>query len=389
MMRGPLTRQGVGEAIGRLRPHIEAAVAEAEPMQRQPDHLVEMMRDAGLFGLWVPKEYGGSELDLPSFVELVEEFAQIDASAGWIFAVLGSSGLVTAYLPAQGAREIMASATNVAFVGTASPKGRAVPTEGGFRVSGRWPLVSGAHHADWLGGSAVVFDGDAPRMLPIGMPDIRLVNIPRSACTVLDTWHSSGLRGSDSTDFAVDGVFVPERYSFPLFAAQSQVSNPLFRAGPMALFFTLLSAVFPGIARAAIDAFIEIARVKTPTLSTTGLASRPTVHAQLAKAHTLVASSAAYLHDVVKRIDGVLNSGEPIPDALEAERRLACVHVGACCTKAIDLVVALAGTNTIYSGGRLERCFRDAHTVSQHLAVSPVWWEKTGQYYLGLGLGMP
>jgi hypothetical protein len=32
---------------------------------------------------------------------------------------------------------------------------------------------------------------------------------------------------------------------------------------------------------------------------------------------------------------------------------------------------------------------RDIHTAGQHLFVSPVWWEKTGQYYFGLGLGMP
>jgi len=59
------------------------------------------------------------------------------------------------------------------------------------------------------------------------------------------------------------------------------------------------------------------------------------------------------------------------------------------CRAVVDSMFTLAGSTPVYSGHRLERCLRDIHTAGQHLVVSPVWWEKTGQYYFGLGLGMP
>ena len=76
-------------------------------------------------------------------------------------------------------------------------------------------------------------------------------------------------------------------------------------------------------------------------------------------------------------------------EAVEARRRLACVNVGEACVRAVDMMYRLGGASSIYTGQALDRCLRDMHTVGQHLAVSPVWWEKTGQYYFGLGLGMP
>jgi alkylation response protein AidB-like acyl-CoA dehydrogenase len=129
--------------------------------------------------------------------------------------------------------------------------------------------------------------------------------------------------------------------------------------------------------------------VKTPTLSQTGLAGRPTLHAEVAKAQALVQSSRAYLHEVAREITATLADRRPISDDLEARRRLACVNAGAACTDAVDRMFTLAGATPIYSGHRLERCLRDIHTANQHLLVSPVWWEKTGQHYLGRGLGMP
>lgn len=119
-------------------------------------------------------------------------------------------------------------------------------------------------------------------------------------------------------------------------------------------------ATLPGIAGAAIDAFVELAKEKTPTFSQTGLATRPTIDVEVARA-----------------------------EELEARRRLACANVGASCTQAVERLFTLSGSTAVYAGHRLERCLRDVRTAGQHLFFSPVWWEKTGQYYFGLGLGMP
>jgi indole-3-acetate monooxygenase len=190
-------------------------------------------------------------------------------------------------------------------------------------------------------------------------------------------------------DLTVEDVFVPEHQVFSVFTAQPQVSGPLYRLGVLPMFAMAVTAVLPGIARHAIDAFVQLAKEKTPTFSQTGLATRPTIHAEVARVEALVQSSRAFLYEVANEMMASVNAGNPVSEELEARRRLACANAGASCTEAVDRLFALAGSTPIYSGHPLERCLRDVHTASQHLFVSPVWWEKTGQYYFGLGLGMP
>jgi len=102
-----------------------------------------------------------------------------------------------------------------------------------------------------------------------------------------------------------------------------------------------------------------------------------------------VQSARAFLYQVGNDIMAAVQTNNTLPDELEARRRLACVNAGVSCVEVVDRLFGLAGATPIYSGHRLERCLRDVHTASQHLVVSPVWWEKTGQFYFGLGLGMP
>jgi alkylation response protein AidB-like acyl-CoA dehydrogenase len=196
------------------------------------------------------------------------------------------------------------------------------------------------------------------------------------------------MRGTGSTDFTASEAFVPERRTFPLFTGQPQVSGPLYRVGILPLFSLALTSVMLGIARTSIDEFVELAKQKTPTLSQTGLAVRPTVHAEVARTEALLQSARAYVYEVARDLMEAVQTG-PVPEALEAKRLLACTHAGETSRQVVDRMFALAGATPIYSGHRLERCLRDIHTATQHLVVSPVWWEKTGQYYFGLGLGMP
>jgi alkylation response protein AidB-like acyl-CoA dehydrogenase len=197
------------------------------------------------------------------------------------------------------------------------------------------------------------------------------------------------MRGTGSTDVTVHEAFVPEDRVFSVFTGQPQVAGALYKLGVLPLFAMTVTSVLPGIARAAIDAFVELAKAKTPTFSQTGLATRPTVHAELARVEALVQSARAYLYEVAEEMMAAVKAGQPVPDDLEARRRLACANIGASCTRAVDRLFALAGSTPVYSGHPLERCLRDLRTASQHLFMSPVWWEKTGQYYFGLGLGMP
>jgi len=226
-------------------------------------------------------------------------------------------------------------------------------------------------------------------MGPGDMPDFKLMFFPVEDCRILDTWYSTGMRGTGSADVVVEDVFVPEERTFSVFTAQSRLSGSLYKIRIEMLFFTALASVGLGIARAAIDSFVELAKGKTPTLSQTGLAMRPTIHAEVARAEALYQSARSYMHEIAREMTVAVSNGAGVPEELEARRRLACVYASESCERAVDMMFRLGGMTSIYTGQILDRCLRDIHTVNQHLAVSPVWWEKTGQYYFGQGLGMP
>jgi indole-3-acetate monooxygenase len=385
-----MTTPDVMAAIERVRPVIEQYRDEAEQNRNLSAPVIAAMRDAGLLRLWTPKEYGGSEVDLPVFMQATESIARIDSAAGWVFGTAAGGPLLTAFMQPQSVKEIYANGPDLLLPGASAPtSSKAVQVDGGYRLSGRWPLGSGSQHGEWLGVVTMVFDGDVPRMDAHGAPDFKSMLLPRQDCELLDTWHSLGMRGTGSTHFAVTDAFVPEERVFSVFTAQPQVSGVLYNIGVLPMFAMTVTSVLPGIARAAIDSFVEMAKAKTPTFSQTGLATRPTIHAELARVEALVLSARAFLYEVANEMMASVKAGQPVSEELEARRRLACSNVGASCIEAVDRLFALAGATPVYSGHRLERCLRDIHTAGQHLFVSPVWWEKTGQYYFGLGLGMP
>ena len=383
-----VSRDDLQEAVERVLAVCSKHRDDGEQQRRLPDAVFQAMREQELFNIWVPKEYGGREVSLPAFMRATERIAAADAAAGWTFCILAAGPILAAALPPGGAAGIFAAGPNAPVPGSVIPNGRAVPVEGGYRLSGRWPLVSGFHFGDWVATTALVFDGDAPRMLG-AMPDLHTMFVRREDCKGIDTWHSLGMRGTGSIDIVVEDAFVPEEHASSLFGTPSQVSGALYKAGPLVLFSMAVASVLPGIARSAIDAFVELAREKTPTLSQTGLASRPTIHAEVARAEARLQAARAFFYEVAAEIMTAVETGGSLPDDLEARRRLACIHLAESCRGVVDGVFTLAGSTPIYSGHRLERCLRDIHTAGQHLVVSPVWWEKTGQYYFGLGLGMP
>jgi alkylation response protein AidB-like acyl-CoA dehydrogenase len=384
----PRTSDALG-AVQSVLPVLQKYRDDAEAARRQPDAVIEALKDAGLFKLWAPKEYGGHEVDMPVFMQAIETMASVDPSAAWVFANTATGAALVATLPPDSAREIYAGNCNVPIPGSVQPRGRAIPVDGGYRLSGRWPLASGGHFGAWFSPMGMVFEGDHPRMIADGVPDMRIMFVRHSELQIIDTWNSLGMRGTGSTDVALEDVFVPEAMTSSFFIEDPQVSGPLYKAGPLVLFSMVLATVMVGTARQGIDAFVQVAKDKVPTLSQSTLGSRPTVHAELARVEARMQSARSFLFDIANRLTDSLNAGKGIPDDLEASRRLACVNAAEAAREAIDRVFALAGTSPIYSGNTLERCLRDIHTASQHLISSPVWWEKTGQYYFGMGLGMP
>ena len=147
-----------------------------------------------------------------------------------------------------------------------------------------------------------------------------------------------------------------------------------------------MAAVALGIARDAIDTFTALARTKTPALATSTLATQHTVQERVGRAEALLGAGRAFLYETVRALPPSPNWSEEVSDAVRARVRLASAHAAQSAAETVDLMFNTAGTTAIYASSRLERCFRDVHVATQHMAVAPSNIEMAGQYFLGFGL---
>ena len=362
--------------IRELAPAVEAA-------RTLPIDLVDDLRRAGVFGMWLPRELGGAEASPDEVVRVVEVLSEADGSTGWCAAVAVGTGALAAFVPEDGARDMYRTGHEVT-AGSFAPRGRAEAVDGGFRVTGRWSFGSGSLHADWLSGACVLVDGaGAPVTLDDGRPDARLMLFPAADVTVADTWDVSGLRGTGSHDYQVEGVFVPACRTTP-FAFQPWPVGPLWRMPPMSLFFAPLAAVPLGIARAAIGELVALAGEKTPYRSARRLAERDVVQAMVAEAEAAVRSARAFLLEALEEVWVATQLGEEVSLRQRAVVRLAVLNASRAGCRAVDLCYEAGGATSIQATSPLQRQFRDVHAASQHVVLAFSGWETVGRVLLGL-----
>ncbi len=370
-----------------LAPDIAAARDEIERARRIPHALAEKLRTAGLLQLWLPRELGGPELHPAEFVEVIEALAIADGAVGWCAANAAVFSLLAGSLPETVARSIFGNHGVVA--GSVNPTGRADAVSGGFRASGRWAYASGIDHATWIIGNCIIHEDGTPRRAGVGPPEMRFLFFPRTAADVIDTWQVSGLRGTGSHDFCVEDVFVAEAFTLPAFAAGPLLSGPLYRVPPVSLFVIALASVTLGIARAAIDALVELAAAKTPMGSTTLLRDKSVVQIQTARAEAFIRAARAHLLQAISLQWNEIAGGATASLRARAAVRLATSFCAEACAGAVDLVHAAAGGSAIDEGGRIARCFRDIHAATQHIGLNSTGYETAGRVLLGLDPGTP
>jgi indole-3-acetate monooxygenase len=103
------------------------------------------------------------------------------------------------------------------------PSCQAHVVDGGYRLTGRWSLVSGCELATWMVLWSVIHEDGKPRTTPSGGPEGRFMMLPVSQCKIIDTWTVGGLRSTGSHDVAVQDAFVPFAYASGFFdPARSQ-----------------------------------------------------------------------------------------------------------------------------------------------------------------------
>ena len=331
------------------------------------------------------RSLGGAEADIATVVQVVEAVSRIDGAAGWCLTIAGNTSLPAGYLPSRAARDIFASDPLLVTAGSWAPFGQAVAVEGGYRATGRWPFASGCQHAGWIQGSCRIIDGDKPRLEVNGRPTVRVLFFPASSCEILDTWDTSGMRGTGSHDVTVSDVFVPDDHTMSLHAPPVE-NGPLYALPIIVLASAPIAAVALGVARRAIDILTEVSRVKVAVRSQQVLSQSAMLQADLGRAEGLLRSGRALLYQTIMEIWQIVCDGRLLGVSDRAMLSLASTHAASSAIQAVDLAFSAAGSASIYTRTRLERCLRDVRTVGQHIAVARPNYELVGQAHLGLDL---
>jgi alkylation response protein AidB-like acyl-CoA dehydrogenase len=368
-------------AVGSLTQMIREECEVVDRTRAIPATVVDALRDARVFHMLAPRAVGGAETDPLTFLRVVEEVSYADGSAGWCTMIGGSYGIFGGMLPPEGAREIFGDPATISAGNFRPDEGVAEGVDGGYRVSGRWELASGSSHAGWyIAGAMLVHEG-TPLIGADGRPLMREFFFPASEARVIDTWDSTGLRGTASHDYEVQDVFVPEHRTL-WFQEPPSERGALYRMPPVAMFSTFIAAVQLGIARHAIDAFVELATTKIPTMSQIILADRVTAQASLGRATAMVSSARRYLENALQSLWERVEAGHGPTLGDRGDLWLASAHAGHTAHAAIDMLYTAAGATAVYATSPFDRCLRDARTALQHVCTQDVHFELAGRLAL-------
>jgi indole-3-acetate monooxygenase len=374
------------EAARALRPRILAERERIEAARRLPEDLTQELARAGFFRIYLPAAYGGLDLTPMAATEVFEELARADASVAWCV-WNGNTYWTTVRWPKEVAQAIFADPDTI-LANSTRPSGRAVVVEGGYRVSGRWSLVSGCQFSAWFILMCIVHEDGKPRLLPAGGPEFRFMLCPAADCNIVDTWTVAGLRGTGSHDVVVQDRFVPAPYA-SFHTDPLVLTDPRYKLPHSSRINPGLGAMALGIARSAIEALIELAGGKRHERTSQPLAEDRGAQTRLSQAEALVRSARLFLFDTVERVWHDVLAGREATVEARAQGRLASWHAVTSACQAVDLVYLTGGATSLYATCPIERAFRDVHAITQHIGVQPRNLETTGRVLFGLEPDVP
>jgi alkylation response protein AidB-like acyl-CoA dehydrogenase len=370
-------------AARELLPMVEAEADEAEKVYHQTDKLVAEMRRAGLYAMMIPKALGGAELPFVEGMEIVEEVARADGSAGWCLMVEGVMGASAgAFLPDAGARAVYPDSADVTMAGQGVPRGYARPADGGWAIRGNWGYGSGIWHAEWIHSGCFVMDGETMRMDAHGHPVVVLCHHPRATIELTGNWDVLGLRGTGSFDYTIKGgeLFVPASQCYPFDNPPQARGGLQYGSGLVGSTSWGHTSWALGVGRRALDELAKLARARTDVFGPmTGSASFKLAYAD---AEAKYRAARAFTYAAWDDLCETYARGQPGSVEQLALIRLAMRHLHNVISE-VSTFAHKASRGVSLRAGALQRCYRDIHSGTQHILLADEILQECGRVLMG------
>jgi alkylation response protein AidB-like acyl-CoA dehydrogenase len=337
-----------------LHETIAKRAAEIERARRMPRDLLDALIAAGCFRMLLPTSHGGLAADLASAMRVLETLARADASVAWT---------------GTGAPRLRGSWRRGAAAGVFSPSGSISPEGNGYRVTGRWSFASGCEHADWLFGNCIEGIAD-------GAPKLRIAVFSPEQAAIEDTWNVSGLAGTGSHHFRVDGVVVPADRTLDPMVDDPCIDAVIARFPVPALASLCIGSVALGIGQGALD-------------DITTLAQNAHFQFELARIDTELRAARALLFENAESLWATVAEGSPLTLEQRARVRAAAVWATTRASEVVTSAYRAGGGSSVYATSPLQRRLRDINAVTQHFLVRPDTLTTAGAILAGQGLAVP
>jgi alkylation response protein AidB-like acyl-CoA dehydrogenase len=383
-----LAGPGLVDRARALQPLIASEADEIERTRRLTPAVTSALIENELYRALLPRSFGGHEVPLEIFMQMQEEIAKADASTAWCLGQCAVCAMTAAYLEPDAANEIFNTPPGILAWGAINHEVKAVP--GGYMANARWEFASGSRQASWLGSHVRVVEADgSPRRKKDGAPEIRTILFPVTSATMYDVWDVIGLKGTGTDSYSVENLFIPEK-----FAALRDDPNAVREKGPLyklttnAVFSMGFAATSLGVARATLDAAIDLARSKIPQ-GLSAMRDNNAVQGVIGRTEATLRAARAYLYSTAADIWRDLEGGASVTEAHRIAIRIAATWTIHQSTAVVDTAYHMSGATAVFAKNPFERRFRDMHAIAQQIQARDTHYEDAGKVILGSNLAKP
>ena len=373
---------GLIERARALAPLIGREADEIERTRRLTPPVVSALIENGLYRVLLPQSVGGAEAPPEVFMQMLEEVAKADASTAWCLGQCTVCAMTAAYLDPEAAREIFAAPTGILAWGSIAHEVQVVP--GGYRATARWDFASGCRQANWLGAHVQIVEADGTRRRkPDGAPEVRTILFPVESATLHDVWDVIGLNGTGTDSYSVDNLFIPEKFAVLRDDPTAlREKGRLYRITTYTMFGLGFAAVSLGVARATLDAAIDLARGKA-SVGLKAMRENNAVQGAIGRIEGNLRAARAYLYATANEAWRDLTQTGNLSEAHRIALRLASTWTIHQAASVVDSAYHMAGATAVFRANKFERRFRDMHAIAQQVQARNNHYEDVGKAILG------
>ncbi|WP_417221299.1 hypothetical protein [Arthrobacter sp.] len=373
------------ERIHAIGPLLRENAVIADRDRVLPQASVEALEEAGALRIACLKRYGGHEGGASMLLRVARTVGYYDPAAAWCTVISNGSVMLANRFDDQLLDEVFAGGPVRMASIFASPQGTAVPENGGWRVTGKWPFASNSSHSEWAIGILFIHDEHGAER-GIGFAMMR-----RGEYSVEDTWYTIGMRGSGSNTMATEDLWLPPNrvITFDQLMGMGPETDPEATFGkrltPHLTMSTTIQAASMGAATAARDFVAGVSGKRGITYTHYKRQNESGAFVQgLGAASTKIEGAQLLLERSAASIDAAASGCQPIPLEERARHRGGIGHAGHELVDAVNELCWLHGTASFGETSLLGRMWRDVNTGTRHASITaPMGYELHGNALTG------